>query len=128
MSTKAHTRVCSFELDPRGFVRATIRPGAEMVLEDARDALRATAELAGGVRRPVLVDAREVKSQSRDARAYFASEEAARVCVAVAILIGSPVSRVLGDFFLRHTTQLVPTRLFTQDEAAVDWLLTQLAP
>ena len=122
MSNELTTRVCHFVLDERGFVRATIEKGAVMTLEDAREALAATEQVANGKRRPVLVDLRGIKAQTREARQYFVSEEAARVSAAVALLVGSPVSRVVGNFFLRLNVQRTPTELFTSEEDAIAWL------
>lgn len=119
----ARTRICSFELDPRGFVRATVDPDADMSTEDAKEALALTFEVAGKQRRPVLVDLRGIRSQSRGARQYFASSEVAERLAAVGLLIPSPVAKVLGNFFLRLQEQPVPTELFHDEEAAVDWLL-----
>ncbi|MDQ3262691.1 MAG: STAS/SEC14 domain-containing protein [Myxococcota bacterium] len=119
------TRTCTFLLDPRGFVRATMHQGVEMDLDDARDALRTTTQVSGGQRVPVLVDSRRLKSQSREARQEFASDEAVRVCSAVALLVDSPVSRIIANFFLRQQVQRTPTRLFTDETAAVEWLLGQ---
>ena len=94
-----------------------------MDIEDARQALALTFEVAGRQRRPVLVDLRGIRSQTRGARQYFASEEVAKRLAAVGLLIASPVSKVLGNFFLRLQEQPVPTELFHDEEAAVDWLL-----
>lgn len=119
------TSLCTFEVDPRGFVRATMKPGAEFELEDAQEAIRATGRLTGGVAMPVLVDSRGVKSQSRAAREYFVGPEAVKVSSAVAILVGSPVSRMVGNFFLRTATHPSPTQLFSEESDAVSWLLAQ---
>lgn len=125
MSQAIETRECRFELDPRGFVRASMRPGAEMTLSDAKEAIEATHRVSLGRRLPVLVDSRFLRSQSRDAREYFVGEEAEKVCSAVAILVGSPVSRVIGNFFLRNHTHRTSTRLFDDEVSAVEWLLGQ---
>ena len=117
------SRICAFELDPRGFVRATVDPLAEMTLEDAREALAFTAKVAGE-RRPVLVDLREIKSQTREVRDYFAGhEDVVAACSRVAVLVASPVSRVIGNFFVKTTVQKMPNRLFTDEASAVNWLL-----
>jgi hypothetical protein len=94
-----------------------------MDAEDARQALALTFEVAGRLRRPVLVDLRGIRSQTRGARQYFASADVAERLAAVGLLIASPVSKVLGNFFLRLQKQPVPTELFHDEEAAVDWLL-----
>ena len=118
------TRICSFELDPRGFVTATMNHGAELEGCDAREALEATWSVAGDRRTRVLVDMRLIRSESREAQQEFVGDYGATVCSAVAILIGSPVSRVIGNFFLRLNKHQVPTNLFNDADAAVDWLLT----
>ncbi len=120
------TRCCSFVLDPRGFVRATMTAGAQMDLADAQEAIAATGRVFGGGRGPVLVDSRGLKSQTRAARDHFVSEEAAKVSSAVALLVESPVSRMIGNFFLRQNAHRTPTRLFTLESAAIEWLLTFL--
>jgi hypothetical protein len=114
--------VCHFVLDERGFVRATVQNGAEMDLQDAKEALATTERVARGERRPVLVDLRGIRSQTREARQYFVGEEATRVSAAVALLVGSPVSRVVGNFFLRLNVQRTPTQLFTNEAEAIAWL------
>lgn len=117
------SRNCSFELTSEGYVRATIDELADMTLEDAREAVEITAELGAGRRIPVLVDTRRIRSQSREARAYFGGDRVGEVCAAVAILVGSPVSRIIGNFFLDRTFQTTTNRLFTDERAAVQWLL-----
>jgi hypothetical protein len=115
-----------FKLDPRGFVHAIMRVGCEMQLEDAVSNVAAMSEVGPDQRNLVLVDMRGVRSQTREARQYFAGPEAAKATRAVALLIGSPISRVLGNFFLRVGTPLLtPTGLFTDDSKAIRWLLEQ---
>jgi len=119
------TRICSFVLDQRGFVHARIDAGASLQLEDAREAVAATWQVAGERRRPVLVDMRVLREESREARHYFVSEEAVGRYSAVALLVASPVSRVIGMFFLRLTAHKVPTRMYTSESEAIRWLADQ---
>ena len=121
------TATCTFSWDQRGFVHAVMRQGCEMELADAAENVATIFELTGRRRTRVIVDMRGVRSQSREARQYFAGPEAERVSSAVALLIGSPVSRVLANFFLRIMPQRVPTALFTDETAAVSWLLENSA-
>lgn len=120
------TRICTFTLDERGFVRARLDRGAVIELGDAREAIQATWAVAGERPRPVLVDMRELASETREARLYFVSDEASKRYSAVAILVSSPVSRVIGAFFLRLTEHRAPTRLFSSESEAVAWLLEQV--
>lgn len=127
MSETLETRGCYFQYDPRGFVHATMKPGLVMELQDAREATDAIAIVSRGRCSPVLVDSRGIKYQSKEAREHFVSHEAYRVSSAVALLVGSPVSRVIGNFFLRHNAPSAPTKLFTDTEQAVAWLVDYVA-
>lgn len=117
----ATTRTCAFVLE-EGLLVARFLEGVEVSEEDARDNLRATVEITGGRRLPVMVDLRVLKSQSAGARAVLAGPEAARVSHAVALLIGSPLSRVIGNFYLRFNRPETPTQLFSSEVAARAWL------
>jgi hypothetical protein len=94
----------------------------ELELADAQEVIRAVASLCGGVRRPVLVDLRELRSMSRDCRRYFAGPETAKVETAAALLVVSPVARAVGNFFMGLNKPLLPTRLFTSEPEALAWL------
>lgn len=119
------TATCTFHRDLRGFVHAVMRPGCEMTLDDAKENIAVIFELGGRQRALVLVDMRGARSQTREARQYFAGPEAEQATRAVALLIGSPVSRVLANFFLRLNPQRTPARLFTEEADAIAWLMEQ---
>ena len=105
-----------------GIVRIIWIPGAEVTLEDAQETMAAYLKLNMGKRRPLLVDTKTMKSLARGARQYYASEEAAKVASAVALIIGTPVSRVLGNFYLGVSHPKLPTRLFSSEHDALEWL------
>jgi hypothetical protein len=99
-----------------------------VTLDDARANVALCLQRNAGRRRPLLVDLREAKSQTAEARAYLAGPEGLAVSQAVGLLIGSPVSRVLGNFYLGLNKPSIPTRLFTSDEEALAWLRSFLTP
>ncbi|MBX7190928.1 MAG: hypothetical protein K1X94_02665 [Sandaracinaceae bacterium] len=121
MTERWRTRTCDLVLRD-GLIHATFLPEAEVGLEDAQENIARTAELARGARLPVLVDLREIRSQSAEARAHLAGPEADAVSSAVALVIGSPLSRMVGNFFLGFNRPNVPTRLFTSVDDAESWL------
>ena len=96
-----------------------------MDLADAKENIAHIFELGGERRNRVLVDSRGLRWQTREARDYFVGPEAERATAAVALLVGSPVSRVIGNFFMRFGTHRFPTALFSDEEGAVRWLLEQ---
>jgi hypothetical protein len=40
----------------------------------------------------------------------------------VALLVGSPMSRAIGNFFIGLNKPLIPTRLFVSEPEALAWL------
>ncbi|MHB1312376.1 MAG: DUF7793 family protein [Gemmatimonadaceae bacterium] len=115
-------RVAELWLGEDGIVRIIHVPGAEVTLEDAKATMVAYEKIREGQRRPLLVDTRTMKFLAREARQYYAGDEAARVASAAAIIVGTPVSRVLGNFYLGLSNPHLPSRLFTSDDEALEWL------
>ncbi len=119
-SEVVRTRTCDIWLDR--IVHARFHDGAMVSLADAEENIAATARIAGRPR-PVLIDLRLLRSQSAAARAYLAGPEATKVSTAVALLVASPVSRVIGNFYLGFNRPEVPTRLFGDGPEAEAWLV-----
>ncbi len=117
---RARTAVCFLGED--GIIRIIVDQGAEEKLADAQDNMRATIALSGGRRRPILVDIRGMKAQDREARIYYAGPDAAQNSTAVALLAGSRVSTIIANFFIALSKSIVPTRLFTVEDEALEWL------
>lgn len=104
------------------FVRVVFLPNVEVGLEDARDCLRIGLELHADNGAPVLVDLRTVRSMSADARAFFAGPNGIKVAPAVAVIVSSPLTRAIGNFYLGFNRPRVPTKLFSNLDASERWL------
>jgi hypothetical protein len=116
------TRTQRIWLEADGIVRAKMFAHVELDRVDAEEAIHAIAKVTGGARRPVLVDMTQIKFMTREARTYFAGPETANAESAAALLIRSPLARAIGNFFMGLNKPLMPTRLFTSEEAALTWL------
>jgi hypothetical protein len=116
------TRLTRVWLGEDGVVRIIWSPGAEATLDDAKETMAAYLQINKGRRLPILVDTTVMKSFARDARKYYAGEEAANVACAVAIMVGTPVSMVLGNFYLGVSNPHLPSRLFSSENEALEWL------
>lgn len=127
MTVQVEVRTQTIWLDSDGIVRAKLKPQVEVDLADAREAVHAISQLCEGKRCPVLIDMTEIQAMDRNARVYFAGPETARVESAAAILVRSPLTRAIGNFFMGLNKPLFPTRLFTTEEEALSWLKS-LAP
>ena len=104
-------------------LRGQAADGAEATLDSAREQVAAQRQqLDDGKPLPFLMDIRRARSLSREARNYFASDEAAQVFAATALLVSSPLSRAIGNFFLGLNKPKMQTRLFTDENEALAWL------
>ncbi len=68
-----------------------------------------------------LIDGRGIRSVSKEAREYLATEGAVNL-TACALLIGSVLTRTIGNIFLTVNKPQIPTQLFTDEAAAKKWL------
>lgn len=105
---------------PAGYVRCDHPDRAELTGRDAREALQAIASLAEGPSTPVLVDLRVTHSVCREARKAFATSP---VPSRIAMYVESSLSRVIANFFIGVSGPSVPTRMFSDLDAAQRWLL-----
>jgi len=105
-----------------GIMRQVALPGSEHTLDDAKENVGITAKICKGKKVPGLIDIREVKSISREARMHYTGDENAKVLIALAMLVDSPVSRIIGNFFIGLNKAPFPCKLFSSESAAIEWL------
>ncbi len=116
------TQLADIELEGEGLIVLRFRPGSRVTLESARELVQAHVTAASGAKRPALVDMRGMAFADVEGRQLAAGPELAMVTSRMALLVGNPVNRVLGNFFLRVSRPLYPTRLFTDEASARRWL------
>ncbi len=116
------TRSCILWLDEHNITREVFKEGVEIDVEDTLEILEARKKLLNGKKGPILADIRRLKSTTKAARDSGRHEEGARITTAFGILVGSPVSRMIGALFLRVVKPIYPTRLFTDEKEALEWL------
>lgn len=102
-------------------VRPTLYQFAK--LEQALEIVDCIRRLSDGIRYPILADIRQTGGASYCCYQTLAWG-AMRYVSATALLVQTPFSRLVGNFYIHHhDLKKVPTRLFTKEEAALLWLL-----
>lgn len=94
----------------------------EVDLEAAIACVKMRLDTSQGVSYPSFIDVRAVKSISKEARDYFASDEGSKDLVASAFLIDSVIGKFTGNFFLQINKPKIPLKLFTTESEALKWL------
>lgn len=105
-----------------GIARTVVKQQADISLEDAQENTKAIEMLYEGEKFPLLIDTRQVKYISKEARDHFSIGDRATVLNSFALLVGSPLSRIIGNFFMGLNKPSVPMRLFTSEKEALKWL------
>lgn len=103
-----------------GYVYIAWHDEVEVNVNDARAALDAIAEVSSGEQLPLLVDMSSMRKIDREAREEFS---ATRTVNRVALIVRTALSRTVGSFFVGLGNPQNPTRLFTDEADALEWLL-----
>ena len=109
-------------MESDGIARTVVRQGAEIFLQDAQENTAAVEAFYNGKKFPLLVDIRNIKSISDQAREHFTLQGRESVVNAYAMVLSSSLSRMIGNFFLTFHRPAVPVKLFNREEEALEWL------
>ncbi len=116
------TRTSTMWIDEDGILHSVYSEGMDVELDDVKENMGVLKQLTGGKRAPYIIDIRGVHSVTREARDTASTAEALSITNSTALLIGSPISRVIGNFFMGLNKPPYPLRLFTSEEKAMAWL------
>ena len=105
-----------------GICRVVLKPNIVVGLPEMKENLAILTELLDGKSAPMLIDMRKIKTSTREAREFAAGPEYTRVMSALAMLSAAVVGTVLGNLFINFSKPRFPTRLFSNEEQAIDWL------
>ena len=121
ISTSSH----KISLLDDGIVKVICITGDETI-EKARELIETIKKITENKTSPLLVDMRQQKSISREARQFYSRKETMDTVTALALIVGSPISKVMANFYLGLNKPPYPTRLFTNEDEAIDWLKVYL--
>lgn len=105
-----------------GICYTVVKPNAIIELEDALANSEAVKTVSMNAIYPILVNLKQIHSISKPARDHFSMQNRAAGVTAIGMLIKSPGSRIIGNFFLGLNKPTVPTKLFTDKDKAIAWL------
>lgn len=117
------TRTAVFEERADGIVIQRLTPNLVQSLADAQENIAALVELCGERHRGLLFDMRGggLSTESGVREAYARSEGMKRL-FGIAMRINSTAGRIAGNFLIAVQLPTTPTRLFTDEAAALTWL------
>jgi hypothetical protein len=71
---------------------------------------------------PALINIKDMKTSKKEVRDYMSGDELNSMIIATALITGSGLSKILGNLFLSFSKPQFPTKLFSEEEKAAEWL------
>ena len=112
------TRTAKLWMDEDGILRVEVLPNITTTRADAEECIAEGIKLAGSSLL-VLIDIRKALGIERDARETYAQQPYSK---AMALLVTSPLSKMLANFFIRLSRSTSPIKIFTSENEASEWL------
>ncbi|WP_299754274.1 hypothetical protein [uncultured Pontibacter sp.] len=105
-----------------GILHLYYKPLEELDLSIAKQIVSERIQFQEGVSYPCLFDIQRVEHSTKQARDYMANEGNDLV-LASAIMVSSPMLRMMANFFIMVNKPQNPSRMFTDEQSALEWLV-----
>lgn len=122
MEDRIVTQTAEVWLGNDGIIRIEVRNPREHTLNDAIENVEAVRRAGAGVRRPLLSRVVTPGPMTNAARAYYASEEAARAITSLAMITSSVLGRIVANLLIGLNSSAIPMRLFGDEKSGLAWL------
>ena len=94
----------------------------ELDLEIAQSATAFRKEVLQGRKLPAVADISTIKHVSKEGRQFISSPQAGEDMTALAVILNNPVTRMMGNFFMKFNQPEYPFRFFSNIEEATLWI------
>jgi hypothetical protein len=123
---EVETTIATLCLEPAGWIRLTMKPNTLSDMAAAEEIKRAVAGILARQEdpsaRPMLVDMRVPHRTTPEARRIGGSAALRDTISKLALLVNSPVGRMVANGFLYAARPRVPTKVFNSESEAIHWL------
>ncbi|MCP4521529.1 MAG: hypothetical protein GY827_07545 [Cytophagales bacterium] len=99
-----------------------VLPDSEIVLEDVEINNQKRTEVLNGLKYPILIDIRKIKSITREARLLARNDACTGQYIAAAILVEGTISRLIGNISIGWNLPEIPMKVFLDKKEALEWL------
>ena len=96
-----------------------LRSDSKISLDEANENTSLFLAMTGAKRIPLLIDVRECVSRAGEIQRYYGKKT---TCTALALLIDSPLKKLLYNFKCKLFSLTMPIRFFTREDKAFEWL------
>lgn len=112
----------SVALRSDGIVYVSINTNEDVEVKDVIEIVSALEQIGKGKKFPLLIVTHKYTLPSPEARAYIATAESDPFASAEAYVIQSFSQKLVGNIYISFNKPARPTRIFTSEEKATEWL------
>lgn len=116
------TNKIKFSISEESILYIDCFPNTVMTITEGKESTSIGLDMVKGQPLPLLCDLTNVVKMTQECRQHFAGVEHSKLFTNCALIVTSPISRIIGNFFLGANRPIKPTRLFTSKEVGVKWL------
>jgi hypothetical protein len=109
-----------------GILQINFGDNVEMDLKESVEIIETMGDFTGGKKALVLNIAGKNTSATSAAREYSASAAGLRFTIADAFVVKNLAQKILANFYISFNKPLVKTRIFDDEEKALEWLKSLL--
>lgn len=107
---------------PDGIMQISLKSNYKVSLSDAEAMVKLFKEMGGGKKFRLLFTAGDDTSVATEARYYASGPEANKYTISSAFVVKSIAQKLLGNAYVTFNKPVTPTRIFTEESEAVNWL------
>lgn len=116
------TKTVEMWLGDDGIVYAVVLPNSLVSQEDNKANTNHLPKVSDGKIHPLYIDIRNLLWADSISRKSAASDDIVKLVNAVAIIVGTLASRIIGNFVLNFVKPPYPIQVFTSQKDALEWL------
>lgn len=109
-----------------GILFAKYKPNVIVNVDVAIQMVKDRKMVCKGICRPIFIDITDLCAVNEAARTYLASAESCELMSAGAIFTTNAMTKIVGMAFKILDRPQIPVKIFTDKEAALNWLATYL--
>ncbi len=121
-----HFEESSVNFRSDGLAWIHIKTSNDVEIKHVVEVVSALEKFGKGKKFPLLITTQKFTLPSPEARAYIATPESDPFASAEAYVIQSFSQKLVGNIYISFNKPARPTRIFTSEEKAIEWLKTFL--
>lgn len=109
-------------IDNNIYLYINVLGNEEITVDDVKSIAESCRQVGGGKVLPLLLKVDKYTLPSAEARKFIANADSNPYAKAEAYVISDLPQKIVGNFFLKFDKPVRPTKIFTKENEALEWL------